>query len=170
MGNIRYKLEDILAIGLVTLVCNGQDFEDIEVFGRQRETGLRKFLELPGGIPDESIFFRVFRRVKPKALSGYLYEWLCEGRELGGALINIDGKRICGSERGDGGQAVHVVSAWVGEQEYVLLVNENQPTLLYQEIKECTLRGLRAERYGICLRTYGPRGRSVDMGGRRSGK
>jgi hypothetical protein len=92
----------------------------MEVFGRQREADLREFSELPGGIPGESAFFRVFRRVKPEALSGYLYEWLSEGRKLGGAFINIDGKRIGGSERGDGGQAVHVVSAWVGEQEIVL--------------------------------------------------
>jgi hypothetical protein len=36
-GNIRHKLEDILVIGLVTLVCNRQDFEDMEVFTRERE-------------------------------------------------------------------------------------------------------------------------------------
>jgi hypothetical protein len=39
-GNIGHKPEDILVIGLVTLVCNGQDFEDMEVFTRER--GRRK--------------------------------------------------------------------------------------------------------------------------------
>ncbi|MDR1374774.1 MAG: transposase family protein, partial [Treponema sp.] len=68
------KLKDILVIGLVTLVCDGEDFEDMEVFGRDRETALRKFLELPAGIPDESTFFRVFSRIQPEELSRSLYE------------------------------------------------------------------------------------------------
>jgi hypothetical protein len=64
-GNIGHKPEDILVIGLVTLVYNGQDFEDMEVFTREREAESRKFLEPPGGIPDAGTFFRVFKRVNP---------------------------------------------------------------------------------------------------------
>ena len=73
-GNLRHKLEDILVIGLVTLLCNGEDFEDMEAFGQEREAELRKFLELPGGIPDESTFFWVFQRVNPKELSEVIYK------------------------------------------------------------------------------------------------
>jgi hypothetical protein len=69
-GNPRHKLEDILVIGLTTLVCDGEDFEDMEAFGRERE--LKTFLELPHGIPDESTFFRVFKRIKPEELAGSL--------------------------------------------------------------------------------------------------
>ena len=29
-GNLRHKLEDILVIGLATLLCNGSDFQDKE--------------------------------------------------------------------------------------------------------------------------------------------
>ena len=36
-GNIRHKLEDILVIGLCTLLCNGNDFVDMEAFGKRRE-------------------------------------------------------------------------------------------------------------------------------------
>jgi predicted transposase YbfD/YdcC len=77
------------------------------------------FLELPHGIPDESTFFRVFTRVKPEELSACLYEWLSEARESGGKLINIDGKTIRGSAKGDK-SAVHVVSAWAGDEEIML--------------------------------------------------
>jgi predicted transposase YbfD/YdcC len=110
-GNLQHKLVDILAIGMTTLLCNGSDFEDMEDFGRERESELRKFLELPGGIPDESTFFRVFQRVKPEPLSACLYSWLAEAREV--KSVNIDGKTICGS-------GIHVVSAWAGEEEIVL--------------------------------------------------
>jgi predicted transposase YbfD/YdcC len=91
----------------------------METFGRERETELRKFLELPEGIPDESTFFRVFQRVKPAALSACLYSWLSEAREMQGTSVNIDGKTIRGSGKG-GKNGVHVVSAWAGEEEIVL--------------------------------------------------
>jgi hypothetical protein len=67
-GNLRHKLEDILVIGLAVLVCNGSDFEDKEAFGAYREAELRKFLELPNGIPDENTFFRAFKRIRPEQL------------------------------------------------------------------------------------------------------
>ncbi|MDR1617730.1 MAG: ISAs1 family transposase [Treponema sp.] len=52
-------------------------------------------------------------------MSASLYGWLEETREGGEREINIDGKTIRGS--GDGERrAVHVVSAWVGEEEIVL--------------------------------------------------
>ena len=32
-GNLRHKLEDILIIGLCSVICPGEDFEDMELFG-----------------------------------------------------------------------------------------------------------------------------------------
>jgi predicted transposase YbfD/YdcC len=91
----------------------------MEQFGLSRERELRKFLELPHGIPDESTFFRVFTRVKSEALSRCVYEWLAEVRGGAGATINIDGKTIRGSGNGEK-PAVHMVSAWAGDREIVL--------------------------------------------------
>ena len=68
-GNIRHKLEDIIIIGLCTIVCNGEDFTDMEEFGKQREEWLRGFLELPHGIPSSDTFRRMFERIAPEALS-----------------------------------------------------------------------------------------------------
>ena len=95
-GNIRHKLEDIVIIGLCTLICGGEDFPDMEEFGKEREESLRRFLELPNGIPDSDTFRRVFERINPEALSECLYDWLgCHRTE--GSVIAIDGKTICGS-------------------------------------------------------------------------
>ena len=117
-GNIRHKLEDILIIGLCTIVCNGEDFEDMEEFGKEREEFLRGFLELPHGIPDSDTFRRVFERVNPRALSEALYGWL-ETVRPEGSVIAIDGK----TERGSGNKwhkAYHVVSAFVAESRLTL--------------------------------------------------
>lgn len=72
-GHILHKLEDIIIIGLCTLVCNGEDFADMEAFGELREEWLRQFLELPHGIPGSDTFRRVFERIDPEALGECLY-------------------------------------------------------------------------------------------------
>lgn len=61
-GNIRHKLEDIIIIGLCTVICGGEDFADMEEFGESRKGYLAKFLELPNGIPDSDTFRRVFEK------------------------------------------------------------------------------------------------------------
>jgi hypothetical protein len=118
-GNLRHNLEDILVIALATLLCDGEDFQDRETFGQERERELKKFLELPHGIPDESTFFRVFKRVRPEELAGNLYEWLSGAREGTFTAVNIGGKTIRGSGNTEH-SALHVVSAWAGEEELIL--------------------------------------------------
>ena len=36
-GNIWNKLEDIIIIGLCTIICRGEDFADMEAFGKSRQ-------------------------------------------------------------------------------------------------------------------------------------
>ena len=117
-GHILHKLEDIIIIGLCTLLCNGEDFTDMEAFGELREEWLRTFLELPHGIPDSDTFRRVFERIDPKALSECLYDWLgCHWEK--DTVIAIDGKTIRGS-KSKSHKAYHVVSAFAAENQLVL--------------------------------------------------
>lgn len=113
-GNLRHKLEDILVIGLCSIICMGEDYEDMEIFGNERREWLSIFLELPNGIPDSDTFRRVFERVDPSHVSQWLSDWISKEQQSGGRLINVDGKTICGSENGNH-RAYHVVSAWIGE-------------------------------------------------------
>ena len=75
-GNIRHKLEDIIIIGLCATICGGEDYADMEGFGVERRDWLRKFLELPNGVPDSDTFRRVFERLDPSELSKCLTNWL----------------------------------------------------------------------------------------------
>lgn len=117
-GNIRHKLEDIITIGLCTLIGNGEDFEDMEDFGKEREEWFREFLELPNGIPCSDTFRRLFERLNPESLSECLYDWLANNRKEG-SVIAIDGKTICGSSN-HAHKAYHVVSAFIAENQITL--------------------------------------------------
>lgn len=117
-GNIRHKLEDIIIIGLCTVICGGEDFTDMEEFGEEREEFLRKFLELPHGIPDSDTFRRVFEKLDPAEFSRCLNNWIAVERDKR-AVVAIDGKTICGSGNAKH-SAYHVVSAFVAENEITL--------------------------------------------------
>ena len=117
-GNILHKLEDIVIIGLCCIICGGEDFADMEEFGKEREEFLRKFLELPNGIPDSDTFRRLFERLDPQELSECLVNWL-EDELPARCTVAIDGKTIRGSANKNH-KAYHVVSAFVAENQITL--------------------------------------------------
>ncbi len=114
-GNLRHKLVDIVFIGLVSVICGGQDFEHMEDTGYGKYEWFKERLELPNGIPDSDTFRRVFERIDPKELSKVLQELV----EVEGKVIAVDGKTICGSGNAEH-KAYHVVSAWVAENQISL--------------------------------------------------
>ena len=117
-GNIRHKLEDIIIIGLCTIICGGEDFADMKTFGKSRQEYLAKFLELPNGMPDSDTFRQVFEKLNPSELSSCLINWISVERNSLGTVA-IDGKTICGSGN-DKHRAYHVVSAFVAENQLTL--------------------------------------------------
>lgn len=122
-GNLRHKLVDIVFIGLVSVVCGGTDFEHMEDTGYGKYEWLKKYLELPNGIPDSDTFRRVFEWLDPEELTKVLQESV----DVQGKTVAVDGKTICGSANEDH-QAYHVVSAWVAENQITLgqLVTEEK--------------------------------------------
>jgi predicted transposase YbfD/YdcC len=125
-GNgIRHKLAEILMIGLLTFICNGNDYAAMYVFGKTHEVILKSFLELSNGIPSQDTFERVFQNVNPKYLAVTFKKWVDDIKEAacqhGGSrlLCSIDGKAIRGSKRA-GKKAVHVVTAFASQLRLVL--------------------------------------------------
>jgi predicted transposase YbfD/YdcC len=119
-GYIRHKLLDMLVIGLCSIMVRGEYFDEMEELGKTWEQWFRKFLELPNGIPDEDTFRRVFERVEPAQLLECLQQWLAETSQAGGREINIDGKTIRGSAKAGEQKGIHMVSAWVNENNLTL--------------------------------------------------
>jgi hypothetical protein len=119
-GNLRYNLIDMLVIALTTIIIGEHDFGTMEKWGQEREGWFRGFLELPHGIPDKDTFRRLFERLRPKELLSGLTRWLPGRDEAGGREVAIDGKTLRGSGKAGSREALHIVSAWVGEQNLVL--------------------------------------------------
>lgn len=114
-GNLRHKLEDILIIGLCTVISNGEDYEDMEIFGQRREDWLREVLklELPNGIPASITFERVYEALNPQEVSKYLNECI-EVKRVEREVVPVDGKTLKGSKNGEK-SALHVVNVWASE-------------------------------------------------------
>lgn len=114
-GRCLHMLEDILMLSLCAVICGAEDFEDIENYGHQKKTFLRRFLQLPNGIPSHDTIDRVFRHLDPHSLSAALQRWSTELLEfMSHYQINVDGKVLRGKAvAGKRTSGLCPVSAWV---------------------------------------------------------
>ena len=83
-------------------------------FGRDKEEWLRKFLELPNGIPSHDTFRRVFSLLDPGQFIKVLVPWTQAVSEASqGQVVAIDGKTLRRSfDRSKEALPVHLLSAW----------------------------------------------------------
>jgi predicted transposase YbfD/YdcC len=125
----RHALLDIIVIALCALIANANSWVDVERYGKTKLAFLRRFLELPNGIPSHDTFSRVFARLDPAALLVCLQDWLRDFRDrfraggggLPGEPVAIDGKTARGSHDGDTRpNALHLVSAWASDARLFL--------------------------------------------------
>jgi predicted transposase YbfD/YdcC len=118
----KHRLIDILFIAVSTIICGGEDFTDMESFGEAKEQWLRKFLELPHGIPSHDTFGRVFSLLDPQAFGECFVRWSAALHEATkGEVIALDGKTLRHSfDTAAGQSALHLVSAWATENGIAL--------------------------------------------------
>jgi predicted transposase YbfD/YdcC len=117
-GNKRHSLVAILLIGLLTYICGGKDFTQMEELGKKKVAWLSGFLDFPNGTPDSDTFRRVFERVNPRELAQCLEASLYDARE-DIKSVGIDGKTMRGSGNSEH-SPYHVVSAWAHEHGITL--------------------------------------------------
>lgn len=118
----RHHFLDILVIAVCGVICNADTWVDIEEFGKAKEPWFRSFLALPHGIPSHDTFGRVFARLDPEAFQRSFLAWAAALHEAtGGKLVALDGKTLRRAhDQASGKAALHLVSAWAGEQHVVL--------------------------------------------------
>lgn len=120
--NKRHKLIDIITISICAVICNADNFNHIAEFGRAKYQWLKKFLELPHGIPSADTFERVFARINPDEFKKCFIEWIQAISQLiKGEVVAIDGKTLRRShDKSNGKSAIHMVSAWACANGLVL--------------------------------------------------
>jgi predicted transposase YbfD/YdcC len=113
----RHLLLDMVVIALCAAICGANSWADVERFGTSKLEWLRRFLELPNGIPSHDTFGRVFARLDTNQFLTCLHNWL---RSLKLAVkekqVAIDGKVLRRSfDRAAGTSPLQLVSAWAAD-------------------------------------------------------
>lgn len=146
--NVQHKLLDIIIIAICGVICGADGWVEIENFGRQKESWLRKFLELPKGIPSHDTFGRVFARIDPEAFQHSFMEWVRAIHMITqGQVIGVDGKRSRRShDMKTGKEALYLVNAWAEANHLVLGQREvdaqsNEITAIPELLKLLDIQG-----------------------------
>ena len=102
IGNAkRHKLLDIYGIAICAVICGTDSWSDGELFGKNKRTWLKKFLELPKGLPSLDTFGQVFALLAPDEFGKRFMAWVRGIFELiQGQGIAMDGKQLRGSVDG----------------------------------------------------------------------
>ena len=121
-GKVEHKLIDIIIITTCAVICGANNWVEVAEFGKERENWLRKFLELPNGIPSHDTFGRVFSVLSSTEFHNCFVSWIEAVFFITkGQVIAIDGKTLRKSyERASNKAAIHMVSAWATANRVVL--------------------------------------------------
>jgi predicted transposase YbfD/YdcC len=121
---VEHHLLDILVIAVCAVLGEAESFEDIALYGRCKESWLRRFLDLPNGIPSHDTFRRVLMLVDPDAFERSFLGWArAVFRPEDGVprQVAIDGKTVRRSfDRKQGRSPLHLVSAYATQHGLVL--------------------------------------------------
>ena len=124
-GNaVKHKLEEIIAIGILAILCGADTFVGMMMFGQTHYKELKVYMELPKGIPSHDVFGDVFSRIDREAVTKCFEKWLANlKKRLWGKdehhMIAIDGKTIRRSQH-ETHKAHHVITAYCSDLQLVL--------------------------------------------------
>jgi len=119
--NQLHHLVDILLIGIISVICGAETWEQMVGFSKSKEGFLKKFLELPNGIPSKDTINRTFSAIDSEQFESCFIDWVNSIVDLSkGQIIAIDGKTIRGAKSQGKKSPIHMVSAWACENNLVL--------------------------------------------------
>jgi predicted transposase YbfD/YdcC len=119
----RYALLDLIFIALCAMVSGANDAVAMAHFAKIKRVWLEKYIDLPDDeTPSHDTFCRVFALLDGQAFLDCFLKWV-QGLELAteGKVVAIDGKTARATlDRRKGQNPLHVVSAWVTENQVFL--------------------------------------------------
>jgi len=117
----KHQLNEILLIGIISVICGANTWNEMAQYGREKVSFLKTFLKLENGIPSHDTFNRVFSAIDPKEFEQCFINWVKELANLNDKeVVAIDGKTLRGAKSNGKKSPIHMVSAWANEQNLVL--------------------------------------------------
>jgi predicted transposase YbfD/YdcC len=117
----KHPLLDILALTLCATIAGADTWEEVERFGKAKHDWLKRFLQLPNGIPSHDTLNRVFAALDPKPFADAVGRWMAAVCQAAGLKqVAIDGKAGRGAPRNTFSGCLHLVSAWATENRLIL--------------------------------------------------
>ena len=115
-GNVfkLHILSDILLLSLFATLAGAENDEEIETYGREKQSFLSNYLSLPNGIPSHDTITRVFRYLDKDKFAECLLKYSKELLTfLGENHISIDGK-VCRATNKGGKKknGICIITAW----------------------------------------------------------
>ena len=107
-----HPVENIVFITILAVICDAQDWEEIEDFGNARIDFFSKYLDLENGIPSHDTFNRFFSLYDPKSFQTIFVKWLSSLIHIKEKHIAIDGK-TCRGSRNKSGKMLHLLNAYL---------------------------------------------------------
>lgn len=116
-----HDLESILLIGIISVICGAETWNEMEEYARAKKKFLLGFLKLDNGIPSHDTFNRVFSSIDPDQFEDCFVQWVSVLAKLNPKeVVAIDGKTIRGAKANGKKSPVHMVSAWANDNNLVL--------------------------------------------------
>lgn len=117
--SVWYPLYEVLFIMLTAVICGATSYAKVEMFGKSKETWLKKYLKLENGVPDACTFRNVIRAIDTQQLHTVFVEWMRNVVESVTGVVAIDGKQARRTKDAKK-PPLHVVSAFSAECGLVL--------------------------------------------------
>lgn len=117
-----HLLLDIIVITICAVISGAEGWVSIAKYGEAKHECLKKFLELPNGIPSHDTFARVFARIDPEQFQRSFLNWIQSiERVTEKEVVAIDGKTLRRSyDTKTEKSAIHMISAWANSSGLVL--------------------------------------------------
>jgi len=112
-GKVKHKLIDIIFIVVSAVICGCNEWKEIKLWCEMslNQEWLRKYIELPNGMPSLSTIGRLLNIISPKQFEKCFANWMKTAVNLDERdIISIDGKTMRGSINGEN-RGAHIVSA-----------------------------------------------------------
>ena len=120
-AKVLYPLPEILLLLLSATLAGADDFVEMELWGKEQLSFLRRFLPYEHAIPSHDTLREVVAVLDPALLKACFVRWVEGLREAEPDLIAIDGKTSRRTHaRNKGLEPLHLVSAWASRQRLVL--------------------------------------------------